>query len=71
MTSRSCFHLSRPRVIAPRVPAFADLGIAAFKGGRKAARQYQDIEDQVREGSLTAADGADALAELLGLKDPE
>ena len=45
--------------------------LAAFKGGRKAARQYQDIEDQVREGSLTAADGADALAELLGLKDPE
>ena len=27
--------------------------LAAFKGGRRAAREYQDIEDQVREGTLT------------------
>jgi len=45
--------------------------LAAFKGGRRAARQYQDIEDRVREGSLTPTEGADALAELAGLKDPE
>ncbi|MGI9382178.1 MAG: methylmalonyl Co-A mutase-associated GTPase MeaB [Methyloligellaceae bacterium] len=45
--------------------------LAAFKGGRRAARQYQDIEDKVREGSLTPAEGADALAELAGLKEPE
>lgn len=44
--------------------------LAAFKGGRKAARQYQDIEDQVRGGALSPAEGADALAELLGLNDP-
>ncbi len=45
--------------------------LAAFKGGRRAARQYQDIEDKVREGAMTPAEGADALAELVGLKDPE
>ena len=45
--------------------------LAAFKGGRRAARQYQDIETKVRDGSLTPTEGADALAELAGLKDPE
>ena len=45
--------------------------LAAFKGGRRAAREYQDIEDQVREGTLTPAEGADALSELVGLKEPE
>lgn len=45
--------------------------LAAFKGGRRAAREYQDIEDQVRAGTMSPADGADALAKLVGLKDPE
>jgi len=45
--------------------------LAAFKGGRRAARQYQDIEDQVRDGTLSPAEGAEALAGLLGLKEPE
>ena len=45
--------------------------LAAFKGGRRAARQYQDIEDRVREGAMTPAEGADALADLVGLKEPE
>ena len=45
--------------------------LAAFKGGRKAALGYQDIEDQVREGRLSPAEGADALAELVGLKDTD
>lgn len=45
--------------------------LAAFKGGRRAARQYQDIEDKVREGVMTPAEGADALVQLVGLKDLE
>jgi LAO/AO transport system kinase len=45
--------------------------LAAFKGGRKAARQYQDIEDKVRAGELTPAQGAEALAALAGLKQAE
>ena len=45
--------------------------LAAFKGGRKAARQYQDIEDKVRAGALTPAEGADELAHLAGLKEPK
>lgn len=45
--------------------------LAAFKGGRQAARGYQDIEDQVRKGTISPADGADALAKLVGLTDPE
>ena len=31
--------------------------LAAFKGGRRAARQYQDIEDKVRAGEVTPAAG--------------
>jgi LAO/AO transport system kinase len=42
--------------------------LAAFKGGRTAARQYQDIEDKVRAGEITPAQGAEALAALAGLK---
>lgn len=45
--------------------------LAAFKGGRRAAREYQDIEDKVRQGMLTPTEGADALADLVGLKEPE
>ena len=45
--------------------------LAAFKGGRRAAREYQDIEGRVREGTISPAEGAAALAELAGLEDPE
>jgi GTPase len=45
--------------------------LAAFKGGRRAARQYQDIEDKVRAGEVSPAEGADELARLVGLKEPE
>ena len=45
--------------------------LAAFKGGRRAARQYQDIEDKVRAREVTPAEGADELARLAGLKEPE
>ena len=45
--------------------------LAAFKGGRRAARQYQDIEDKVRAGEVTPAEGADELAALAGLKQAE
>jgi len=45
--------------------------LAAFKGGRRAARQYQDIEDKVRAGAMSPAEGAEALAKLAGLKEPE
>ncbi len=45
--------------------------LAAFKGGRKAARQYQDIEDKVRAREVTPAEGAAELARLAGLKEPE
>ncbi|MEM7398492.1 MAG: methylmalonyl Co-A mutase-associated GTPase MeaB [Pseudomonadota bacterium] len=45
--------------------------LAAFKGGRRAAREYQDIEDEVRKGTISPADGADALAKLVGLENPE
>ncbi|ODR99643.1 arginine transporter [Methyloceanibacter superfactus] len=44
--------------------------LAAFKGGRRAARQYQDIEDKVRTGEVSPAEGADELARV-GLKEPE
>ena len=44
--------------------------LAAFKGGRQAARGYQDVEDQVRGGTISPAEGADALAKLVGLTDP-
>jgi LAO/AO transport system kinase len=45
--------------------------LAAFKGGRRAARRYQDIEDKVRAGEVSPAEGADELARLVGLKEPE
>ena len=45
--------------------------LAAFNGGRRAARQYQDIEDKVRSGEMTATEGADELAGLVGLPKPE
>ncbi len=45
--------------------------LAAFKGGRRAARHYQEIEDKVRAGEMTPSAAADELGRLAGLKDPE
>jgi LAO/AO transport system kinase len=45
--------------------------LAAFKGGRRAARHYQELEDKVRAGEMTAAAAAEELRRLVGLKEPE
>jgi len=45
--------------------------LAAFKGGRRAARHYQELEDKVRAGEMTASAAADELGRLVGLKEPE
>ena len=45
--------------------------LAAFKGGRRAARHYQEIEDKVRAGEMTPSAAADELGRLVGLKEPE
>jgi LAO/AO transport system kinase len=45
--------------------------LAAFKGGRRAARHYQELEDKVRAGEMTAAAAAEELGRLVGLKEPE
>jgi len=45
--------------------------LAAFKGGRRAARHYQELEDKVRAGELTPAAAAEELGRLVGLKEPE
>lgn len=43
--------------------------LAAFKGGRRAARHYQELEDKVRAGKMTAAAAAQELGRLAGIKD--
>jgi LAO/AO transport system kinase len=43
--------------------------LAAFKGGRRAARHYQDLEDKVRAGRMTPAAAAQELGRLAGIKD--
>jgi len=45
--------------------------LAAFKGGRRAARHYQEIEDKVRSGEMTPFAAATELGRLAGLKEPE
>ena len=45
--------------------------LAAFKGGRRAARHYQELEDKVRAGEMTPSAAADELGRLAGLKEPE
>jgi len=45
--------------------------LAAFKGGRRAARHYQELEDKVRAGALTPAAAAEELGRLVGLKESE
>jgi GTPase len=45
--------------------------LAAFKGGRLAARHFQELEDKVRAGDLTPAAAARELGRLAGIKDAE
>ncbi len=45
--------------------------LAAFKGGRRAARHYQEIEDKVRAGEMTPSAAAAELGRLVGLTEPE
>ena len=43
--------------------------LAAFKGGRRAARHWQELEDKVRAGTMTAGAAATELGRLAGIKD--
>jgi LAO/AO transport system kinase len=45
--------------------------LAAFQGGKRAARQFQDLEDKVRAGQMTPASAAAELARLAGIKDAD
>ena len=45
--------------------------LAAFKGGRRAARHYQALEYKVRAGEITPAAAAQELGRLAGIKDIE
>jgi len=45
--------------------------LAAFQGGKRAARQYQELENKVRAGEMTAAAAAAELARLAGIKESE
>ncbi|MGH6867087.1 MAG: methylmalonyl Co-A mutase-associated GTPase MeaB [Methyloceanibacter sp.] len=45
--------------------------LAAFKGGRKAARQWRHLEDKVRAGEITPAAAATELGRLAGIEDAE
>ena len=42
--------------------------LAAFKGGRRAARHFQELENKVRSGEMTPSAAAAALARLAGIK---
>ncbi|MGH6736124.1 MAG: methylmalonyl Co-A mutase-associated GTPase MeaB [Methyloceanibacter sp.] len=50
---------------------FEERLLAAFKGGRRAARHYQELEDKVRAGEMTPAAAAAELGRLVGLNEPE
>jgi LAO/AO transport system kinase len=45
--------------------------LAKFKGGRRAARHWHEMEEKVRAGELTPAAAAEQLATLAGLKQPD
>jgi LAO/AO transport system kinase len=45
--------------------------LAAFKGGRRAARHFQELEDKVRQGRITPAAAAEELSRVAGIKDAE
>ncbi len=45
--------------------------LAAFQGGKRAARQFEDLESKVRAGQMTPAAAAAELARLAGIKESE
>ncbi len=45
--------------------------LAAFKGGKRAARHFRELEDKVRAGDMTPGAAAHELARLAGIKDAE
>ena len=45
--------------------------LAAFKGGRRAARSFQELETKVRQGQMTPGAAAGELARLAGIKAAE
>ncbi len=45
--------------------------LAAFKGGRRAARHWQEMEEKVRAGAMTAGAAAAELGRLAGIVDRE
>jgi LAO/AO transport system kinase len=45
--------------------------LAAFKGGKRAARHWKELEDKVRAGEITPAAAAHELGRLAGIKDAE
>ena len=45
--------------------------LAAFKGGRRAARHFQELEDKVRAGEITPAAAAHELGRLAGIKNAD
>lgn len=45
--------------------------LAAFRGGRRAARHLQELEDKVRQGLMTPGAAAEELGRLAGIKDAE
>lgn len=45
--------------------------LAAFKGGKRAARHFRELEEKVRSGKVTPGAAAHELAHLAGIKDQE
>jgi len=45
--------------------------LAAFKGGRRAASHFQELEDRVRAGEITPSAAAHELGRLAGIKDAD
>jgi LAO/AO transport system kinase len=45
--------------------------LAAFKGGKRAARHFRELEEKVRAGKITPGAAAHELAHLAGIKDQE
>ena len=45
--------------------------LAAFKGGKRAARHFKDLEDKVRAGKMSPTSAARELGRLAGIKDAD
>jgi LAO/AO transport system kinase len=45
--------------------------LSVFKGGKKAARRFRELEDKVRAGKMTPGAAAQELTHLAGIKDYE